>query len=374
MEKKLDLPGGVNIKTFLIRIPKWMPGWIPSSPQKEILLQSSVVAILFLLAFGTIVFQSAQQSLLEDLKEQFAFSFEENEKIMQTLCERFELHCSHKDRKIRMPAEKLATYTKSIVYKDIAYGKKPRQRLDVLVPPSIEAGEKLPVVIFFHGGAWMRGSKEDLLYSHFARDLTQNGFIFVNADYRVYPEVRFPGFLNDPRRAIEWVHRHIADYGGDPQYLILMGHSAGAHLVALLTVQDDLLPPAIFFAIKKAVLLSGPYHLPSYRGYLQTEFRGIVEKVFLHLFGGEKNLLKISPVNQVEKTHIQYLIAVGEKDRVTPPEQSQLLYQRLCEKGNQAELIILPDTGHAGTAFHLNSEFDQHGFSQRILDFLPNRI
>lgn len=364
----------MNIKTFLIYIPKWIRGWIPSSPQKEILLRSSVVGILFLLVFGTIAFQNAQKSLLEDLKEQFAFSFQENEKIMQTLCERFELSCSHKDRKTCMPAEKLAAYTKSIVYKDIAYGKKPRQRLDILVPTSIKAGEKLPVVIFFHGGAWMRGSKEDLLYSHFAREFTQNGFIFVNVDYRVYPEVRFPNFLNDLKRAIEWVHKHIADYGGNPRHLILTGHSAGAHLVALLTVQDKLLPTPIFLDVKKAILLSGPYHLPSYRGYLQTKFRGIVEKVFLHLFGGEKNLLKISPVNQVEKTHIQYLIAVGEKDKVTPPEQSRLLHQKLCEKGNQAELVILPNTGHAGTVFHLNSEFDQNGFSWRTLDFLRNTI
>jgi acetyl esterase/lipase len=362
----------VKNKALLACIRK-LRGWIHSSPQKEKLtLRSSAVAVLLLLALGAAVFQNAQKSLLEDLKEQFAFSFAENEKIMQTLCERFELSCEHKNKKIRMPAEKLAEYTESIVYKDIAYGKKSRQRLDILVPTSIQKGEKLPVVVFFHGGAWMRGSREDLLYSHFARSFTQNSFIFVNVDYRVYPEVRFPGFFNDPKHAIEWVHEHISNYGGNPHHLILMGHSAGAHLVALLTVQDDLLPPVIFSDIKKVVLLSGPYHLPAYRGYLQTEFRGIVEKVFLHLFGGEENLPEISPVNRIEKTHIQYLIAVGEKDRVTPPAQSQLLYQKLREKGNKAELIVLPNTGHAGTVFHLNSEFDQYGFSRKVLDFLQN--
>ncbi|HHF09106.1 MAG TPA: hypothetical protein ENL28_00660, partial [Candidatus Atribacteria bacterium] len=73
-------------------------------------------------------------------------------------------------------------------------------------------------------------------------------------------------------------------------------------------------------------------------------------------------------------THIQYLIAVGEKDKVTPPEQSRLLHQKLREKGNQAELVILPNTGHAGTVFYLNSEFDQNGFSWRTLDFLRNTI
>ncbi|MGZ8984576.1 MAG: alpha/beta hydrolase [Methylotenera sp.] len=88
-----------------------------------------------------------------------------------------------------------------------------------------QPNKKLPVVIFFYGGNWASGDKAD--YKFVAEALTSNGFVTVIPDYRVFPEVTFPGFMADPASAEKWVKNHIFEYGGDPNRIFLVGHSAG---------------------------------------------------------------------------------------------------------------------------------------------------
>jgi acetyl esterase/lipase len=113
---------------------------------------------------------------------------------------------------------------------NIAYGPDPRQKLDVYLPKQMSPNAK--VVIFFYGGSWREGSKAD--YRFVAQALTSRGFIVVLPDYRLYPQVTFPAFVEDGASAVRWVRDNISNFGGDTNQLYLMGHSAGSHIAALL--------------------------------------------------------------------------------------------------------------------------------------------
>lgn len=141
---------------------------------------------------------------------------------------------------------------------DLAYGEQPRQRLDVYVPEDAAPGA--PVVLYFYGGRWEQGSKAG--YKFLAQALTSRGFVAVIADYRLYPQVKFPAFVEDGARAVAWVREHAGDYGADPNKLVLMGHSAGAHIAAMLTLDEQYLAavggtPKTWLA--GTIGLAGPY-------------------------------------------------------------------------------------------------------------------
>lgn len=114
------------------------------------------------------------------------------------------------------------------------YGTLARQSLDIYTP--IERDHAAPVVIFFHGGNWQTGTKSDYLFVGAA--LASRGFIVVIPDYRLYPEVRYPAFLEDGASAVSWTLRHLDEIGGDPDRVHLMGHSAGAYIAAMLALDE----------------------------------------------------------------------------------------------------------------------------------------
>ena len=113
----------------------------------------------------------------------------------------------------------------------IAYAERSRHRLDVCRPRGAAAA---PVIIFFYGGAWQSGYKE--LYRYVAKALARRGYVAVVPDYRIYPEVCYPDFLDDGAQVVRWVKDNIARFGGDPDKLFLKGHSAGAHIAAMLSI------------------------------------------------------------------------------------------------------------------------------------------
>ena len=100
---------------------------------------------------------------------------------------------------------------------DIAYGEQARQRLDIYAPPQ---AERLPVVIFWYGGAWTEGTKDN--YRFVGTALAESGFVAVLPDYRLYPTASFPAFVEDGARAVAWVERHAETFGGDHTRIVLM--------------------------------------------------------------------------------------------------------------------------------------------------------
>lgn len=108
-----------------------------------------------------------------------------------------------------------------------------RQVLDVYFP---KGGKQLPVVFWIHGGGWQTGDKENVQIK--PKVFTEKGFVFVSTNYRLLPSVDMGTIVRDVAKSIRWVHDHIAEYGGDPKRFLVMGHSAGAQLAALVCTDD----------------------------------------------------------------------------------------------------------------------------------------
>jgi acetyl esterase/lipase len=183
-------------------------------------------------------------------------------------------------RNIRIKREDQAAEIK----RDIAYAApaEERQVLDVYSPPG---AKNLPVVFWIHGGGWEGGDKSSVQVKPQA--FMDKGFVFVSTNYRLLPHVAMETIFRDIAKSIRWVHEHIAEYGGDPQRLLVMGHSAGAQLAALISIdhrylQAEGLSPAI---IKGCVPVDGDtYDVPAIIETAETRRRvhGLPKLTFGH--------------------------------------------------------------------------------------------
>ncbi len=217
---------------------------------------------------------------------------------------------------------------------DLAYGAARRQRVDIYAPPN---AQHLPVVIFWHGGTWKSGDKAN--YRFVGAALAARGLVAVVADYRLYPAVHFPAFCEDGARALAWVEAHIGEYGGDPQRIVLMGHSAGAHIAAFVAYNHefDRQAGADPRAVVGFVGLSGPYVLvPDTR-----ELRAMFPPPYVE---GDWQ-----PIDFVDADSPATLLLHGMNDRDVAPAESVALHAAL--EGNQVrvETHLYRHGGHDGT-------------------------
>ena len=177
------------------------------------------------------------------------------------------------------------------VKRDIPYASPAHERqvLDVYSPPGAKG---LPVVFWIHGGGWQAGDKSDVQLK--PRAFTDRGFVFVSTDYRLLPNVEMETIVRDVARSIRWVHEHIAEYGGDPRRLLVMGHSAGAQLAALVCIDDRYLKAEglSLDIIKGCVPVDGDtYDVPAIIETAETRQRvhGLPQATYGHRakFGGD---------------------------------------------------------------------------------------
>jgi acetyl esterase/lipase len=156
-----------------------------------------------------------------------------------------------------------------------------RQVLDIYAP---DGAKDLPVVFWIHGGGWQTGDKTDVQIK--PRVFTQRGFVFVSTNYRLLPQVEMDVLIRDVARSLGWVHRNIAGHGGDPRRIFVMGHSAGAQLAALLSIDDRYLKAegVPFDVLKGCVPVDGDtYDLPAM--IMTAEIRQMVHDLPLPTFG-----------------------------------------------------------------------------------------
>ncbi len=135
------------------------------------------------------------------------------------------------------------------IQKDVRYAESGHERhvLDVYAP---DGAKGLPVVFWIHGGGWQAGDKSDVKSK--PRMFNDKGFVFVSTNYRLLPDVDMGTIVRDVARSLRWVHEHISEYGGDPNQIFVMGHSAGAQLAALICTDDRYLKAeGLSFAILK---------------------------------------------------------------------------------------------------------------------------
>jgi acetyl esterase/lipase len=219
-------------------------------------------------------------------------------------------------------------------HSNVAYGADPKHRLDVYVPDKAGRAPR-PVVVFWHGGRWSNGDKAD--YRFVGAALAQSGYVAVLPNYRHYPQVKMAGFMDDTVQAALWSAAHAGEFGADPQRMYLMGHSAGAHMAALVTLDSS------YFAasgrpaprIAGVVGLSGPY-----------DFLPLREADVQDMFGPPQAYPQSQPINFVRADAPPMLLVHGLDDTTAWPKNSRNLAAALGALGVPVTLKLYPKAAH----------------------------
>ena len=218
------------------------------------------------------------------------------------------------------------------VLHDIAYGGDPHQRLDVYAP---DAGtSRASIVLMVHGGGWKRGDKDlDSVVTQKIARWVPDGIVFVSVDYRMLPEADPRVQALDVARALAYVQRHAAAWGGDGQHVVLMGHSAGAHLIALLEASPAWTAQAGAGDCLGTVLLdSGALDVPA---LMQARHLPLYDEAF----GSDPGFWRtVSPQQQLAP-HRPPLLAVCSTQRTRSCEQSAAFVDAARRSGTRASLL-----------------------------------
>ena len=218
-----------------------------------------------------------------------------------------------------------------LVAEDQAFAQGPRGKLDLYAPR--EAGDgPLPVIVFFYGGSWSSGSKEG--YGFVGRALAAQGFLVAIPDYRLVPEVSFPGFVEDSAAAVKWVRANAKRFGGDPDRLVIAGHSAGAYNGAMLALDPQWLGRDRA-AVKGFAGIAGPY-----------DFLPLDGPITRAAFGQAPDKLATQPINFASADDPPALLLVAGSDTLVFPHNSVRLAAKLRQAGVPAEVTTYPDVGH----------------------------
>lgn len=251
------------------------------------------------------------------------------------------------------------------VTKDLAYGKHPRQLLDVYQP---EGKTQVPVLVYVHGGGYNSGARDvgGGVYGNVLTYFARNGMLGINAEYRLAPDSPWPAGGEDVRGVVQWLREKAAVYGGDPNRIFLMGHSAGATHVATY-VFDRRFQPARGHGVAGAILVSGRYSLrhdpddPSLAG-------GVAQ-----YFGTDPaQLPSRSIVSHVASSRIPVMLAVSQFDQRNLVGTTGELFTALCNRdgGHCPRLVQLKYHNHLSEVRHFNTADDY--FGKEILEWMAS--
>jgi acetyl esterase/lipase len=215
----------------------------------------------------------------------------------------------------------------------IAYGTLPRQKLDLYLPRN---GEVRATILYLYGGGWVSGAR--WYYRLFGQMMAARGYAVAVPDYHLYPHAAFPTFVEDAALAFKWVHDNVVRWGGRTSRVFVMGHSAGAHIAALVALDPRYLrrhglEPS---AIKGVVGLAGPYTMDP------LKWRGMRD-IFAPS-ASEPHSAR--PIKLVRAGAPPMLLLHGVKDRVVKSDASVNLASALTGVGSPAEAKIYPGVGH----------------------------
>ncbi|MSP52100.1 MAG: alpha/beta hydrolase [Alphaproteobacteria bacterium] len=249
-----------------------------------------------------------------------------------------------KEYAARILAESKAVVANSRCILDVSYGNDFFQKLDIFLPNDLALTD-LPVLLFLHGGAWRHGFKEWMGFM--APNFNALPAIFVSANYRLAPETKHPGQLNDCWDAIAWIYHRIDDHGGDPNKIYLGGHSAGGHLAALTALKLDYaakrdLPRDV---IKACFPLSPPLNLR----LDEMEPGGRREKVVKLLLARDSDDRDASPIDSVAGNKTPFFIAWGENDLPEIAIQTPAVVEALEREQCVVDWHRFGGTGHSQT-------------------------
>jgi acetyl esterase/lipase len=235
----------------------------------------------------------------------------------------------------------------------VAYASGPRQSLDLYTPNTPKDGA--PIIVFIYGGSWDTGAKED--YKFAAEAFTSAGYSVAVPDYRLYPDVVYPAFIEDVAMATAWTAQRFPG-----RSIALVGHSAGAHSALMLALETPFLKNQGVErcqTIAAAVGLSGPY------GALPLK-----REPFITIFP-ERMTGKDAPINTVSANSPPIFLATGLKDTKVLPANTISLADELQEAGADVTLVPYPDLDHADTVKLMADFFaDESSLRGDVLGFL----
>lgn len=205
--------------------------------------------------------------------------------------------------------------------------------LDIYSPKSTEKS-LTPVLIFFYGGRWTEGSKEQ--YAFIAEPFIRRGYTVVIPDYRKYPEVKHPSFVEDAASAISWTIDHIARYGGNPEKIYVSGHSSGAHIAALAITNPIYLNihGKDRSAIKAFAGLAGPYNFIPEEADLKD------------MFGPPEKYPTMQVSTYIDGNQPPMLLLWGEKDTLVGKFNTDKVKEAAFSRGGCVKTTIYPDIDH----------------------------
>ena len=227
----------------------------------------------------------------------------------------------------------------------IDYGPAPRQQLDVWTPKSAH-DKPLPVLIFYYGGGWVKGSRQS--YGFAGRAYAAKGFVVVIPDYRLVPGVRFPTFVQDSALAVKWTRDNIARFGGDPRRITIAGHSAGAYNAAMLAVNGRYLSdigvdPKI---IRASAILAGP-----------LDFYPWDDRRAVDAFANWPRPAETQPITYASKDDPPMFLAFGSADTTVKPRNSRNMAAALQKAGAPYVLRDYPGKTHNDLVMGLSKPF-----------------
>lgn len=221
--------------------------------------------------------------------------------------------------------------------RNIAYGPLARQELDVYRPTAAAPAGGWPVVVFFYGGSWNSGERAE--YAFVGSALAARGVLTLVADYRLYPEVRYPEFLRDGARALAWGLDQAARLGGDPRRVFVMGHSAGGYNAAMLALDPRWLAATGHAPAELAgwIGLAGPYD------FFPTD-NPDAQPVFFH----PDYPAKAQPIEFGRVHAVPTFLGAAVNDRlVSPTRSTQALAAELKQAGTPVTLRMYDRASHA---------------------------
>ncbi len=234
--------------------------------------------------------------------------------------------------------------------RDLTYGDHERQKFDLFVPKS---EKPLPLIIWVHGGAWEGGSKE----GNPAVALLSKGFAVAGINYRLSKHAPFPAQIHDCKAAVRHLRANAKKYNLDADHIGVWGASAGGHLVALMGTSDgvkDLEGDGGNLKESSRVQAVCDWFGPT--DLLKLSPAGGSPNAVTRLIGGDLGVKKdltasANPITHIGKDDSPFLIIHGDKDRLVPLSQSELLHEALKKAGVETELVIFKGAGHYDQEF-----------------------
>src|SRR6266436_1733106 len=263
--------------------------------------------------------------------------------------------------KIYAPLQEKEPYAGIKVARNVKYGAHDRNVVDIFTPESGAAGR--PVLMFVHGGGYTRGNKRpqgSAFYDNIMVFAARHGMVGVNVEYRLAPEFKWPAGVEDMGAAVRFVNDKIASYGGDPNRVFLMGHSAGAGHVAAYVSHPEF-HGTKGAGIAGAIFSSGPSYV--------LKIQEPAESTLAYFGADTSRYAERAALPGLVKTAIPFMISSAELDPPAIAEQFAALKEALCKSEHGCvRSIVLPKHSHMSESYAINTADTQ--LSDQILEFI----